>query len=213
MHSAHIMAAEPTQSRPVSAYLALLILGFLPPLGVGLFYDDLPNRLVVQWDGLGQLTVIGTRASSVMTIAVASAVIGVIAVLLAALFNNALSSSRMRSLFLGLNAAQIVTIGLTCLALVSEALGYGVAARAAVPPAASVLLFACALMFWRASSNVRETNGAAATVFTLGACMFLTAAVAVFFAGLYFTPSPLGIAASVLATIGMAMLIASDRKV
>lgn len=195
-------------SQPVSAYLALLILGFLPLLLVALFYDDLPHRYVVHWSAAG-LSITGTRAKSVMTIAIACAAISVFAVLVAAVQNASFKASGVRRLFLALNFAQIVTIGLTCAMLVGEALGFAFRVRDTVPPSAALLLTIAGLLCWRLSSGTASRSsrivfGAAAFVFLMGGLAVLALTIA-------FIGTPLSCAALALALLASLVLAAPER--
>jgi len=196
------MAARTPQ--PVSAYLVLLILGFLPLILVALFYDDLPHRFVVQWSGAG-LSITGTRAKSALTIAIACAAIALFAVVVAVVQNDTLKASGIRRLFLALNFAQIVTIGLTCVMLVGEAVGFPFRAREVVPPSAALLLLIAALLCLRlyagAAAGGRIVFGAAALIF-LAAAAAIMALTAAFIA----TPlSWLGIGVALLAGLLLAL--------
>jgi hypothetical protein len=187
-------------SQPVSAYLVLLILGFLPLILVALFYDDLPHRFIVQWSGAG-LSITGTRAKSAMTIAMACAAIALFAVLVAAIQNDSFKASGIRRLFLALNFAQIVTIGLTCAMLVGEAVGFPLQTRDVVPPSAALLLVIAGLLCLRLSSGA--TARASRIVLAAAGCVFLSGAVAIAALTIIFVATPLSWAA-----IGVALVAA-----
>jgi hypothetical protein len=186
--------------QPVSAYLLLVILGFVPLILVSLFYDDLPHRLVVQWSA-GGLTITGTRARSAMAAAVACAAIAVFAVIISAIQNKSLTASGIRRLFLALNFAQVLTIGLTVLMLVTEALGFEIRMRDLVPPSAALLLAIAALLCLRVSAI--SSTAAMGAVFGLAGWLFLAGAIAVCVLAGLFIGTPLTFAA-----IGVALLIA-----
>jgi hypothetical protein len=57
----------------------MVVLGLVPTALVTYYYDVLPNRMVIQWDLLGRMTVIGTRASTVLLVANFAAVAGLAA--------------------------------------------------------------------------------------------------------------------------------------
>ena len=193
-------------SQPVSAYLLLLILGSLPLIFVAMFYDDLPNRLVVHWGAGGHVTVIGTRAQSVMTIAIGCAGIALLAVFIAAAQNASFKSLGIRRLFLGLNFAQVITIGLTCAMLVGEALGFPIQVRDTVPPSAALLLAVAGLLCLRLSRGA--TSRGLSFIFGGAAWIFLAAAVAIIGLTLAFINTPLSWAAigvAALATMALAL--------
>ena len=198
------MAASPS-SQPVSAYLLLLILGFVPVILVSLFYDDLPHRLVVQW-GIGGVTITGTRARSAMTIAVACAGIALLAVIVAAVQNESFRASGIRRLFLALNFAQVLTIALTCAMLVAEALGFPYRIRDAIPASAALMLAAAAFLCLRVAGSAatgfsRFVVGGAGWVFLLAA-LAIAAATAVFIA------TPLAFASiAVAATVALLLAV------
>jgi uncharacterized membrane protein len=137
--------------QPWFAYLGLIALGVAPLALVTRYYGVLPNRLVVQWDTFGNTTVIGTRPASVLMIANIAAVVALVAIAVAIWQNRALVSIGARRAFLALNFAQIVAIGLTCAMIVSDAMGLQLAIRPAIPPVMAVLLFAGAVLCYRAS--------------------------------------------------------------
>ena len=146
-------------TQPVSSYLLLLILGFLPVILVALFWDDLPHRFVVQWN-LGGLTISGTRSRSAMTLAVACAGIALLAVMIAAIQNESFKASGIRRLFLALNYMQVITIGLTCAMIVTEAIGFPFRVRHVIPASAALMLAVAALLCLRiaggAATSVRR---------------------------------------------------------
>jgi hypothetical protein len=197
------MPASPS-SQPVSAYLLLLILGFLPVALVALFYDDLPHRFIIHWGGAG-LTITGTRAKSAMTIAIVCAAISLFAVLIAAIQNESFKASGIRRLFLALNFAQVLTIGLTCGMIVAEALGFPVRIRDMVPASAALLLAIAAFLCLRISS--RTASGFARALFGAAGWLFLLGAVAIATITALFVATPVSFAALAVAIL-VAMLLA-----
>ncbi len=192
-------------SQPVSAYLMLLILGFLPLILVALFYDDLPHRFVVQWNA-GGLSITGTRAKSAITIAITCAAIALFAVVIAAIQNDAFRASGIRRLFLALNFAQVVTIGLTCLMLVGEAVGFPLRTRDIVPPSAGLLLAIASLLCLRLSAGASAR--AARIVFGAAGWIFLALAIAIVALTIVFIGTPLswvGIGVALLAGLVLAI--------
>ena len=131
------------------AYALLLALGVLPTVFVTQYYGVLPNRLVVQWDMFGNLTVIGTRSRTVLTIANVAALIAFTSTAVAIWQNRALAEFGLRWPYLAASLAQVLAINLTCAMIVTDALGYGLTLKPAIPPAMAVLLFACGLLVWR----------------------------------------------------------------
>lgn len=201
-------AAKSTQ--PISAYLLLLILGFLPAILVALFWDDLPHRFVVQW-GVAGLTITGTRAKSAMTIAIACAGISLLAVLVTAVQNESFRASGIRRLFLALNFAQVVTIGLTCAMIVTEAIGIlPFRLRDVVPAGAALILVTAALLCFRIA------GGAATRVVSFGAGLvawfFLLAALAIGAATVVFIGTPLSFGALAVAAILAALLALPEQS-
>ncbi len=197
-----------TQPQPVSAYLALVILGFLPLILIALFYDDLPHRFVVQWTA-GGLSVTGTRAQSVVTIAAACAAIALFAVLVAAAQNASFKALGIRRLFLALNFAQIITIGLTCAMLVGEALGVALRVRDTVPPSAALLLAIAGLLCLRLSGGAASRG--ARVGMGIAAWTFLAGAVAIVGLTLAFIHSALSWAAIAVALVAAIALAVPER--
>ena len=195
-------------SQPVSAYLLLLILGFLPVILVALFYDDLPHRFIVRWGGAG-LTITGTRAKSAMTIAIACAAIALFAVIIAAIQNESLKASGIRRLFLALNFAQVITIGLTCAMLVSEALGFPYRVRDAIPPSAALLLTIAALLCLRIAAGAATRLGR--VVFGLFGWSFALTAIAIVALTIVFIGTPLSFAAIAVALL-LSLLLAMPEQ-
>src|SRR6185436_17045329 len=88
-------------TQPVSAYLLLLILGFLP------------------------------------------------IIIVAAIQNESFRASGIRRLFLALNYAQVITIGLTCAMIVTEAVGFPYRIRHVIPATAALMLAIAAILCLR----------------------------------------------------------------
>jgi len=201
------MPASPS-SQPVSAYLTLLILGFLPVILVALFYDDLPHRFIVEWGGSG-LTITGTRARSAMTIAIACAAIAVFAVIVAAIQNESFRASGIRRLFLALNFVQVATIGLTCGMIVAEALGFALRVRDMVPPSAALMLAVAALLC------LRMSNGAGSRwsriIFRSAAWLFLLGAIAIIAVTMVFIGTPVAFTAIAVAFLAVLLLAIPER--
>ena len=197
------MAAQQS-TQPVSAYLLLLILGFLPIILVALFWDDLPHRFVVQWN-LGGLTISGTRSRSAMTAAMACGGIALLAVIVAAIQNESFRASGIRRLILALNYAQVITIGLTCAMIVTEAIGFPYRIRHVIPASAALLIIIAAMLC------LRIANGAATPargyIFGFFGWAFVFAAIAIVAATIFFIGTPLSFGALAVAAV-LAMLLA-----
>lgn len=163
------MATPAAVKQPWPAYLALVVLGAAPLALVTRYYGVLPNRLVVQWDTFGNTTVIGTRPASVLMIANIAAVVALVAIAVSIWQNRALVAIGARRAFLALNIAQIVVIGLTCAMIVSDALGLHLAIRPAIAPVMAVLLFAGAVLCYRASAQGDGLGRIAAYALAIGA--------------------------------------------
>lgn len=134
---------------PLFSYAAMIVLGAAPTVLVTEYYAILPRRLVIQWDAFGNVTVIGTRAATVLMIANAAAVVALSAIALSLWRNRALLELGMRRAFLALNLAQIVAINLVCAMLVSDALGLQLKIKPMAPPAMAVVLFSAGMISWR----------------------------------------------------------------
>jgi hypothetical protein len=133
----------------------MLVLGFAPVALVLQHYNVLSNRTTIRWDVFGNTTIIGTRPTTVLTIAAAGAAIAVVAVLIAVWQRVALSALGLRRAYLALNLAQLVAIALTCCMIVSDALGLQIKIKPMIPPAMAVLLFAGGLLCWRVEAKVQ----------------------------------------------------------
>ncbi len=140
---------------PWTSTALMIVLGFVPLALVTHYYGVLPNRMVIQWDVLGRLTVIGTRASTVLFVANVAAVAGLAGSVLAFWQHKALSETGTLRSYLALNFAQIVAINLTCIMLVSDALGMGLTIKPMIPPVMAVLLFAAGVLFWKIDAGAR----------------------------------------------------------
>jgi hypothetical protein len=127
----------------------MILLGAAPVPLVLRYYNVLSNRTVIQWDMFGNTTIIGTRPSTVLAIAIASCVIALTAVLIALLQHRALVELGLRRAYLMLNFAQVVVLGLTCLMVVTEAIGLKFTLKPMIGPAMSVLLAAGSVLCWR----------------------------------------------------------------
>lgn len=190
--------------QPWLAYLGLVLLGALPLALVTRYYGVLPHRLVVQWDTFGNTTVIGTRPASVLLIANIAAVVALFAIAVAIWQNRALVAIGSRRAFLALNFAQIIVIGLTCGMIVSDALGLGLAIKPAIAPVMSVLLFAGAVLCYRAAGSGGGLARVAA--FALGAFAFALLAFSAIAAN-----AVVGYYASAFALLAMAALALPEK--
>jgi hypothetical protein len=148
-----VATGAPSVKQPWPAYLGLIVCGVAPLALVTRYYGVLPHRLVVQWDTFGNTTVIGTRPASVLLIANIAAVVALTAIAISIWQNRALAAIGARRAFLALNFAQIIVIALTCAMIVSDALGLKLAIRPMIAPVMSVLLFAAAVLCFRASAQ------------------------------------------------------------
>ena len=140
---------------PWTSSVLMIVLGFVPLALVTHYYGVLPNRMVIQWDVLGRLTVIGTRAGPVLFVANVAAFAGLAASVLVFWQHKALSETGTLRSYLALNFAQIVAINLTCFMLVSDALGMGLTIKPTIPPAMAVLLFAAGVLCWKIDAGAR----------------------------------------------------------
>ncbi|MBU6155598.1 MAG: hypothetical protein KJS87_01590 [Alphaproteobacteria bacterium] len=154
---------------PVFSCIVMVILGLAPTVLVTQYYDIIPNRTVIQWDVLGRMTVIGTRASSVLLVANFAALAGLAGAFLALWRHQALAAAQSLRPFLILNLSQIVAINLTCIMLVTQALGLKLAIKPMILPAMAVLLFAAGVLLWRAEGVQRFSVTRAAGVLLGGA--------------------------------------------
>lgn len=139
----------------------MLVFGFLPTALVSRFYDVLPRRMVVQWDMFGNITVIGTRASTVLMVANIAAVIALAATAIAIWQHRSLVALGMRRAFLALNLGQITAINLTCAMIVSDALGLELKIKPMIAPAMAVLLFAAGVLCWRIEGRLARISSVA----------------------------------------------------
>jgi len=134
---------------PYASSLLLVAMGLAPMVLVTHYYGVLPNRMVIQWDLFGRMTVIGTKASTVMTVANFAAIAGLCAFGLLLWLHKSMRSMRLLRPFLALNLSQILAINLTCAMLVSDALGLQLRIKPMIPAAMSVILFSAAVLCWR----------------------------------------------------------------
>ena len=155
------------------AYALLLVLGLAPTAFVTHYYGVLPNRLVVQWDMFGNLTVIGTRARSVLFVANAAALIAFTSIAVALWQQRALVAFGLRRAYLAASFAQVIAINLTCGMIVTDALGYGLRLKPTIPPAMAVLLFACGLLVWRVDQGASTLARVAAIALLAGGPLLL----------------------------------------
>lgn len=142
----------------------LLALGILPSLLVAHYYGVIPHRIVIQWDAFGNTTVIGTRSRTVFLVANLATAMAVLGVVFTAWQNGALLKLGARRAFLGIYFAQIVAIDLTCISIVTDALGAGLKLKPTVPPAMAVALFAGGVLCWRLDRSQRNLFARAAAV-------------------------------------------------
>ncbi len=136
--------------QPLFTYAVMIVLGLAPTALVSHYYAVLPNRMVIQWDVLGHMTIIGTRASTVLLVANFAAVAGLLGTAVVFWQHKAFVAIDGLRAFLILNMAQIVAINLTCIMLVTQSLGYNLTIKPMIAPAMAVLLFASGVLFWRA---------------------------------------------------------------
>jgi len=192
--------------QPLLTYLVLIALGLIPTALVSHYYGILPQRLVLQWDTFGNITVIGTKPRTVLTIANVAAVVALTAVAVAVWQQRTLLQLGLRRAFLGLNLAQIVAINLVCAMLVSDALGMRLTIKPMVPPAMAVLLFAAGILFWRLQQSGANAVARAAAVALMGAGLVLLAFSAVAMNAV------VGYFASALALLAMAALALPQER-
>lgn len=183
---------------PYFSCIVMVLLGIAPTALVTQYYDIIPNRTVIQWDVLGRMTVIGTRASSVLLVANFAAVAGLAGAFLALWRHEALSAANSLRAFLILNMSQIVAINLTCIMLVTQALGLKLAIKPMIPPAVAVLLFSAGVLLWRAEG----IKGASLTRL-LGAAVAAAGGGLLVFNG-FASPQVVGYYASAFALLAMA---------
>lgn len=199
------MAAGAAARYPFFSYAALIALGLVPTALVTQHYAILPHRLVIQWETMSKITVIGTRPATVLMIANVAAGIGVLASAIAMWQHRTLSELQMRRPFLGLNFAQVVAINLVCAMIVSDALGHQLRIKPAIAPAMAVALFAAAVLAWRI--HAAQANGLArSAAFVLG-----TFAVALLAWAAYATNAVVGYFASALAVLAMTAIALPAR--
>lgn len=151
-------------------------LGAVPTALVTQYYGVLPQRLVLQWDTFGNITVIGTRPGTVLTIAHVAGLVALTGIVVTLFQNRTLVALGLRRAFLALNLAQIVAINLVCAMLVNDALGLRLKIKPMIAPAMAVLLFAGGVLFWRMQSGFARAVGGVLMAF--GLLMLVVSAVA-----------------------------------
>jgi hypothetical protein len=144
-----------------------------------------------------------------MTIAIVCAAIALLAVVIAAIQNESFRASGIRRLFLALNFIQVLTIGLTCVMIVTEAIGFPYRVRDVVPPMAALLLTTAATLCFRIAAGAASGFGRA--VFGTFGTLFLIAAIAVIAVTILFIGTPLSFAAIALA-LALALLLAIPER-
>lgn len=179
----------------------MLALGAAPTPFVLYYYNVLSNRTVIQWDMFGNTTIIGTRPSTVLMIAYVGIAISVTAVLVAMWQQRALVELGLRRAYLMLNFAQIVAIDLTCAMIVTDALGFGLTLKPAIPPAMAVLLVAGAVLCWRLGQRAGRVV----------ACALAIAGIGLLALGAIAANAVVGYYASALALLAMAAVVLPDR--
>jgi hypothetical protein len=147
-----------SRGAPVFTSALMVVLGLVPTVLVSHYYDVLPNRMVIVWEFADRMTVTGTRARTVLGLAHFAAVVGVAGSVLALWQHKALAAVNALRPFLILNMSQIVAINLTCLMLVTQALGLKLLIKPMIPPAMAVLLCAAGVLCWRVE-GVRGVTG------------------------------------------------------
>jgi hypothetical protein len=161
--------------QPLLSYLAIIVLGLVPTALVTQYYGILPQRLVIQWDTFGNITVIGTKPRTVLMIANIAAVAALTAIAVSVWQQRPLVQLGMRRAFLGLNLAQIVAINLVCAMIVTDALGLRLKIKPMIPPAMAVLLFAAGVLCWRMYQSGAGTLARTAAIVLVGASLVLLA--------------------------------------
>lgn len=191
---------------PVVSGLILAVLGLLPVALVTEYYGVLPNRIVIRWDMLDRMSVIGTRSQTVLMVAYVGAGLAVIALAILSVLHNAMRSAGVLRAFLMLNLAQLVVINLTCGMIVSDALGQQLKLKPIIAPAVSVALAAAGVLIWKSGlgQNLRGLAGFGLIMVAAAVGMLAFAAIA---AG-----SPTGYYASAFAVLAIAALFVSPAK-
>lgn len=161
--------------QPLLIYLAIIVLGVVPTALITQYYGVLPQRLVIQWDTFGNITVIGTKPRTVLMIANVAAVVALTAVAVSVWQQRTLFQLGMRRAFLSLNLAQIVAINLVCAMIVTDALGLRLKIKPMVPPAMAVLLFAAGVLCWRMYQSGAGGLARTAGIVLMGAGLILLA--------------------------------------
>lgn len=155
------------RSYPLLGYAIMIGLGLLPSVLVTYYYDHLPDRMLIHWDMMGRMTIVATRAKTVLLVANFAAVAGLAGTAVAIWQHRAFVALDGLRAFLVLNMAQIVVINLTCVMLVTESLGYHLAVKPMIPSAMALLLFSAGVLCWRIEagdgfSSIRLFGGALA---------------------------------------------------
>lgn len=163
------MAAGATK-QPFFTYALMAVLGAVPTALVTQYYGVLPQRLVIQWDTFGNITVIGTRPGTVLMVATVAGLVALTGIVVTLFQNRTLVELGLRRAFLALNLAQIVAINLVCAMLVNDALGLRLKVKPMVAPAMAVLLFAGGILFWRMQKGLARVAGG---VFMAGGLLLL----------------------------------------
>lgn len=195
------MAAGATK-QPFFTYALMAVLGAVPTVLVMHYYGVLPQRLVLQWDTFGNITVIGTRPATVLTVAHVAGLVALTGIVVAVFQNRTLVELGLRRAFLALNLAQIVAINLVCAMLVNDALGLRLKIKAMIPPAMAVLLFAAGVLFWRMQGGLARAVGG--VLMAGGLLMLVSSAIAADAAVGYFT--------SALAVLAMTAIALPQRR-
>jgi hypothetical protein len=188
--------------QPFFTYALMAVLGAVPTALVMHYYGVLPQRLVLQWDTFGNITVIGTRPGTVLTVAHVAGLVALTGILVSAFQNRTLVELGLRRAFLALNLAQIVAINLVCAMLVNDALGLRLKIKAMIPPAMAVLLFAAGVLFWRMQGGPARAAGG--VLMAGGLLMLVSCAIA--------ADAAVGYFASALAVLAMAAIALPQRR-
>jgi hypothetical protein len=130
-------------------------------------------------------------------------------VIIAAIQNESFRASGIRRLFLALNFVQVLTIGLTCVMIVTEAVGFPYRVRDVVPPAAALLMTTAATLCFRIAAGAASSFGR--VVFGSFATLFLIGAIAVIAATILFIGTPLSFAAIAVALV-LALILAIPEQ-
>jgi hypothetical protein len=190
-----------TLRQPYGSYALMLVLGAAPAPFVLQYYNVLSNRTVIQWDMFGNTTIIGTRPSTVLMIAYTAIAISVTAVAVAFWQHRALVELGLRRAYLMLNFAQIVAIDLTCAMIVTDALGFQLTLKPAIPPAMAVLLVSGSVLCWRLGQGAIR----------ILAVLLAIAGIGILALGAIAANAVVGYYASALALLAMAAVALPDK--